>query len=539
VIAGAAVLAWAAGAKNSATTDEPYHVLASWSHVVEGKADLNSDKPPLPKLFAGLALAPLRLRGTTLPPVARLGALPVETRRFLYENTRPSATILAAARAPQVVFLVALLWGAWAWGRELWGEAGGLLALVALASQPLLLGHAPLVHSDVAAAATTLLALWALFRWKKGWRHGWVVFGLLLGLALLAKFSGLALVPLGALLIAVGSRARERAPRLLRYAAACALAVLVVIAGYAPEMRKTTREEERATIDTIAGQWTGTGRTASRLQAVAEVSPALAHYGLGLLHVYETDRHGQGVNYFFGRTSREGSLLYFPVALLVKLTLPFLGLFALAAAFKGRRWTSTDLFLLLPAGLLLLAALGSRYNIGARHLLPIVPLLAIFTGQLAASLSRPARAGALVALALSPLLAFPHDIAHFSLLAGGKGASILEDSNLDWGQDWRRLAERAARERWAPLAYVYIGPAYPGADLPGSRDWVNDPEPPRRGFYAVSRYAEDVGPAALTDAGAPSNAELLTRLLEVLHTRGRVAARIDGSITVYELGGGS
>ena len=535
--AAAVLLAAAAGWENSATTDEPYHLLASYAHVVEGKADLNSDKPPLTKLLAGLALAPLHLRGTEHPPVARLASLPEETRRFLYQNTRPPRTILAAARAPQLLFLVALLWGVHLWGRELWGAEGALLALVAVAAQPLLLGHAPLVQTDVAAAGAFLWALYALHRWVRGREQGWIVFGLLLGLALIAKFSCLWLIPVGLLLLLLESGRAEIAGRLLRFAFACALAILVALAGYAPALRHTTPPEEDGTITVVAAQWPGTERAARALRRLALVSPAAAHYGLGLLHVYETDRRGQGINYFLGKTTREGSWLYFPVALLVKLTVPFLALLVLTAVAKGRRWTRPDAFLLVPAGLTLLVAVGARYNIGARHVLPIVPLLALFGGQLAGRLLPPLRAALLVSFAVPPLLFFPHYISHFNLLAGGPdgGARILTDSNLDWGQDWLRLAERARREGWTPMTYVYVGTAFPGYDLVGARDFVNDPAPPSPGFYAVSSFAERVGPDYLAYLGAGDRAALLRWLLAHLGAKSRVVGRVGTTITVREL----
>jgi hypothetical protein len=273
------------------------------------------------------------------------------------------------------------------------------------------------------------------------------------------------------------------------------------------------------------------------LTHLSYVAPPLAHYGLGLLHVYETDRHGQGVNFFMGRTSTTGSPFYFPLALLVKLTVPLLAALIATAALKGAGWTRIDTFLLLPAALLVVAALGSRYNIGARHLLPVVPLLAVFGGQLATWLSRTARAGLLALSAAPAFLAFPHYIAHFNLLAGGSrnGARLLNDSNLDWGQDWHRLAERARREGWSPLSYVYIGPAWPGSELPGARDWINEPAPPRQGFYALSSYAEHVGPDALAYMGAPDRGDAVRRLTSILKEHGAVVDRIGNSITVWKL----
>jgi 4-amino-4-deoxy-L-arabinose transferase-like glycosyltransferase len=82
-------------------------------------------------------------------------------------------------------FLVLLLTTTWLWARRLLpSEGAALLAVVLTVSVPPVLGHAALASLDVAAAATTLLALYALQRWLVSARlSDAVFFGLASGVA--------------------------------------------------------------------------------------------------------------------------------------------------------------------------------------------------------------------------------------------------------------------------------------------------------------------------------------------------------------------
>src|SRR5580698_9074684 len=86
-------------------------------------------------------------------------------------------------------------------------------------------------------------------------------------------------------------------------------------------------------------------------------------------------------SYFFGKVYTHGVWYYFPVVLLIKSTLGFLGLLllAVAAVIAGwfRRWREI-LFLTGPPGIYLFVAMTSHLNIGARHILPVWVFLGVF-----------------------------------------------------------------------------------------------------------------------------------------------------------------
>lgn len=537
VIAAAVLAAGAAGWNNSATADEPYHTLAAWVYVHDGHADLNPEHPPLAKLLAGLPLQSLGLRGPAGKPVERLGDLTLAVRRFLYANTSDSQTILRLARLPGLAFLAALLVGTWLWARLAWGGKGGLLALVALAGQPLVLGHAAVVHTDVAAAATWVWTGFLLHRWLRGWRWGWAAVGAAVGVALAVKFSAVYLVALVTASVLL-TAARRRSWRLAASLAGTgAVALVVVLACTWPAVRNVDAIEHAATVEAFLGHWKGTAETAQALKHLGRISVAAAHWGLGLAYVRFNNQAGQGVNFLCGEVSTQGFPLYFPIALALKTSLPFLlaALWGAVAAFVRRDALSR--VLVAVVGFYLLVSLGSSYNIGARHLLPILPALALVAAGGLATWTRPARLVAALALASSAVLAFPHYIAHFSALVGGArgGSHCLADSNLDWGQDWRRVGSLARLHGWAPMAFLYLGAADPSADVPGAVDGRAVPSGIAPRYVAVSGFVETLGVAYLQAFGEVQQAEMVERALRVLHERGTVVADVGHTITVYRL----
>ena len=96
-----------------------------------------------------------------------------------------------------------------AWARARAGDGAGLLALTLYAFDPNMLAHGQLVTTDVYAAGSITMALFAF--WRLLTVGGWwwtIATGLALGLALLAKYTALALVPLF-VVIALAVQRRE------------------------------------------------------------------------------------------------------------------------------------------------------------------------------------------------------------------------------------------------------------------------------------------------------------------------------------------
>ena len=201
--------------------------------------------------------------------------------------------------------------------------------------------------------------------------------------------------------------------------------------------------------------------------------------------------------------------------------------------------------LLLPVGVLLLASIGTSYNIGVRHLLPVYPFLALAGAGMLARARRGYRGHAAVWLAVAlPFLSaieitriHPHELSYFNPLTGGpeRGKKILSDSNVDWGLDLKRLAAELGRRGQSSPTVVYFG----GDDTlyrVGVPDFVTEPVV-RGTLVAVSAFYLAEGPAYLRYHGARDVAAALERLLAEIAARGHSAGRVGHSIELFELGG--
>jgi hypothetical protein len=125
------------------------------------------------------------------------------------------------------------------------------------------------------------------------------------------------------------------------------------------------------------------------------------------------------------------------------------------------------------ATILVFSCAYSNINIGVRHVLVLYPLLAVGAAaatrvlwQRAAAMAGPARRalqGAIAALLLwqlaTPVYSYPDYLAYFNFIAGDHPEEILVDSDLDWGQDLRRLSQELARRRVPRLYLAYRGTA--------------------------------------------------------------------------------
>jgi hypothetical protein len=159
-----------------------------------------------------------------------------------------------------------------------------------------------------------------------------------------------------------------------------------------------------------------------------------------------------GASYLFGEVREMGWRHYYLVTLAVKVPLAFWLVMALRAALR-RRIPSAGRDWVLPAAavaFLVIASLGSTRNLGIRYVLPIAPLAIVWISGLAEG-DRRARWlawGGLAAHVLAVASIHPYELSYFNTLAGGPigGRRILADSNLDWAQGLKPLAD-LQRER--------------------------------------------------------------------------------------------
>jgi len=539
---------------DSLSADEPVHILSGWLEVSGRNAIVNIEHPPVAKMLAGLALHSLSM--PPAPANVPMGARFTEFgHAFLFQNSVSPDAIAAAARAPFLGVLALLLLMVFAGAAVRYGPAAALFALALVALDPNFVAHAGVVHTDVGAALgflAAVLAAEAAHRRPTAIRLA--AASLALGLALATKFSAILLLPILLLQSLIAARREARPGRaaglaILRFAGISAGALLVVLAIYAPLTARMDPEQQRGVIhEMVAGR--GAPRLSAAIESLVQFSRPLAHYLGGLASVIRQSAVGGGVNYLFGRTSVHGFPLYFFVAFAVKSTIAFLVVTAVVLLSFSRRpriFADEARLFLLPVGVLFLSSIGSAYNIGIRHMLPVYPFLALCGAAVfaRAASSEPARRRVgLVAAALTvlPLLSagellriHPHELSYFNVLAGGPegGRRILSDSNVDWGLDLKRLARELARRRAKSPTIVYFG----GDDVlfrTGVPDFAADPRI-RPGLVAISAFHLAVGPAFHDYHGDHHLAAALRSLNAEIASRGRPAGRVGYSMYLFEL----
>lgn len=414
------------------TYDEPVHLSAGYTDLVDGRYRLNAmDHPPLGEMWAALPLLGRRLDRFSAHPAWLEGQVYHFGDLFLYHNRVAPGVLLGAARTWSLVtltFLVALALVFWAWRLE--GPAAGWGAAAALGFCVPWFSNAALVTTDASSAALFFAACAALAVPRRT-AASWALAGMATGAALAAKFNMILLPALVGFALVTESRAeKSRRARAQDIILALSLAAFVLAAVYR---------------FSFVGLWAeGLSATLSRLSS------------------------GRSA-YLHGSFSTDGWWWYFPAAFLLKTPLALLLLGGLGVYAALRRPRAEAAWLLIPPAGYFVAALTSKTQIGYRHLLPVYPFLCLWAGLGAAWLWKRGLAfrialGVLgVWLAGSVVSNSPYSLAYFNELALGRGDRWLSDSNLDWGQDLPALARELAARGNPPVVLSYFGAGDPEA----------------------------------------------------------------------------
>lgn len=505
------------------TWDEPEHLAAGIELLDRGRYEYDTEHPPIGRILMALGpyLAGARSWGTPPPDGVQEGV------DILYRSGHYDE-YLTLARLGMMPFFVLLLLAMWVWARQVAAtEREALLAVLMLVSVPPILGHAALAALDVAAAATTLLALYWLQRWivSGRWRDA-ALFGLTTGLAVGTKFSSIPFIALGLVVLAAsrlvlrgidrgtartaGPAAGGAAARIGGLSLALVLLCVPIVLAYGIHTADPRRVNQRFDW-AMSYLFHGHGWVYETATAVAASLPRafkLLVEGVVSLKAHNDTGH---VSFLLGRVQLHGWWYFYLVALAAKTPLPLLLTGPVGLGFMARdAWREGDAWRLAPpllfVTLLIFASAYSHINIGIRHVLILYPLLALGAGYLLARAWRALATAASVPLANAgravivvlvgwqvSLLwtTYPDYLAYFNETVSNP-QRVLVDSDLDWGQDLRRL-ERALME----LKVKNLSLAYQG-----TADLAREPLPPftrllpgkpAKGWVAITALAREHG----------------------------------------------
>jgi hypothetical protein len=445
------------------TIDEPDNLAAGLEYLSTGRYLYEDVHPPLARLLG--AIGPF-LAGERFHPGPNAYR---EGYRILGTGAHYDR-ILALGRAGMLPFFWIGSLVVYLWGRRAGGPAAGLLATLLFTTIPPVLALSGILNTDAALCAMTgAAALGALWWAESPDLRRSIGLGVLLGLAAVSKFSAIPFLAAGcALMCAVWLLAEDRSPQWLAREAWARRRAIGVAVGVAALVI-----------------WAVYGFSFARVEFLHLRLPA-PRFFTGIRAVMEHNRRGHPA-YLLGKRSANGFWYYFPTVLAVKTPLALWALLLAGVPLlaRSRHRLQVCLALAFSAGVLLVS-MRSHINLGIRYILPVYIGLSVAGGCVAA-LAR----GRLAMIAVAALIAWqvasgdlqhPDYLAYTNEIAGAHPERFVADSDLDWGQDMKRLGaflERAGADRvtFSPFNRTY---ALPVAVSPAN------PDGPSKGWNAVS-----------------------------------------------------
>ena len=459
---------------DSVSWDESQHLYSGWLSWERGDFGYNPEVPPLIKMWDAIPLLhrDIKAPAYTGDPFKKEGF--VLGQRFLAANGIDRTLIPARIMASLLTVLLAIT--IFFCTTEMFGRNAALFALLLFCFDPNFLAHGAFVTTDIGASLTMLASIYAFYRYVKlPSVPRMIAVGLAVGLTMTAKFTGIFILPLLCLIAVIDLWQSKRAGRSSESASArqmgVALAAALVIglgcvwaiyhfryaARPAPLQLNPTSEQYLQQLTSPLSRFVMT--TLSSLH----VLPEAYIYGLADTKISAGDLP----SYFFGKTYSGASHWYFPAALLIKSTLPFLILLGvtIAVVFRGG-WSARReiVFLAIPPAFLFVLSSSSDLGIGYRHLLPMFPMLYILVAGCATYLvSRNTKyaygfAALLLWQVITTIAAQPGRLAYANEAWGGPSKThlYLSDSNVDWGQQLKAVKRYLDTHPSQPCYFAYF-----------------------------------------------------------------------------------
>jgi len=472
-------------------------------------------------------------------------------RELLFRNGNDADKIIFWARLPMILIMILLGFYVFKWARELYGNKAGIIALFLYSFSPTFLAHGRLVTTDIGAAAAFFIATYYIIKWlQDSTKKNLIIAGIVFGLALLTKFSLVLLIPYFIVITLLWMIINKDWKPMFGLILIGIIAMALVYPLYLFHTWNYPMEKQIA--DANHNLATYGNRLLADPVLWMNTQTILRPYGqffTGLLMVIQR-ASGGNTAYFMGEISNVAWPLYFPIVFLIKVPLTLLILMALAllsfsltkvrtpktktgvlsllrikSGFFKKYFVEISLFIFL--GIYWYTSITSNLNIGVRHVLPIFPIIYILiAGQISKWIRMP-QGPILEKIKLTPkklfvsvkmttkayfklclkyliliilllwyasgvIRIYPHFISYFNESVGGpsQGYKYVTDSNLDWGQDLKRLAQYVEENKIRTIYVDYFG----GDDLTYRLDdrynpWWGDRNPnelPANSWLAIS-----------------------------------------------------
>ncbi len=494
------------------TIDEPFHIAAGMEWLDRGIYRYEHQHPPLARILVALGPYINGLRSFGKEQAVEEGTAILFTGGRYWDN-------LALARLGTLPFLILSAALIYLWGRRWFGRMAGLSAVFLFLQYPPVLGHAGLATTDMACTAAVVFLLYRFFLFIElpGMRQSiWLAVSL--AFAVLAKFSAL-LFALPCMAAAWAYlyftkpekiRAAFRPPySRKRFPVIFLVAFFLVWAGYrfSLEPLLSTQGTFHLAVKQKLSSYPVVGPIAYSFLLHVPIPCHEIISGLHNLAIHQQSGHPA---FFLGEYRLNGWYSYFPVLLVLRTPLGFLLLFVpgIVLAYTCRKSSPyTAIFTFLFPAVILAVCLPSRINIGFRHVLPLVPFMALACGYVASFVWQKRKTAGRLAVILCLAAAMGESIAHhpdylayFNPLAGQHPENIVCDSDLDWGQDLHRLSARLSALGRPRVGVCYFG-NFPLEKSGLTNYYVLSADQPVSGYVAVSAFCLHNAFGSPTDYG--------------------------------------
>ena len=515
VVLVALILAVTSLWNDSFIVDEIPHVGAGYSYITRGDMRLNPEHPPLAKDIAGLALSLLPINQAAFSTQYWTSDINGQWnfgRTLIFNQTNNVDLVTRTAKTVMLLFFLLSVLLIYQWTNEKYGAKAAFIATLLFSFSPTVMAHSRFVTTDMPALFGVLLGAYFFIKFLEKPVHGRFWFAVLaFGVAQLTKFSAVLLAPLFILMTIVWIAAnfkslRSAATLFIRSILLMATGIILVVwpvyalhtMNYPPEKQKT---------DTTYNLGSYGNRLVADPVVWASDKPVirpLAYYATGILMVNQRSIGGN-TTFFLGEVRNFAWKKYFPIVYAIKEPLSFwlltiVVLLYLAIKIKFsipvdkrlrksfihslQNWTKTyfvEFSMLLWIAMYWYLSIKANLNIGVRHLLPTYGFVFILlAGQLVRIAYRIKNKELGIrnkfnktiihnSIFIIPLLlgwyiyenisVYPYYLTYFNQVAGGSkgGHQYVVDSNLDWGQDLRRLSTWVEENNVNKISLDYFG----------------------------------------------------------------------------------
>jgi 4-amino-4-deoxy-L-arabinose transferase-like glycosyltransferase len=456
-------LTFSAARTISLTWDEPSFIVSGYSYLDNKEFKLSPDNPPLMQVLTALPLRFLDLQSPDYSHEDYRSNSRVQFANLFFENNVNKfheMTILSRLPVHLLFVLLVIMTGLFV--KKIAGLIPSIIASVLVSFSPTLLAHGQLATTDFGCTVFMFISVYTFYlAVHAGNNKRWVICGIVTGLAFLTKYTALLLVPIFIIFTLyeiifnkICNKALFRGIIILVF-----FILLVLSLGY-------------------------------------KFTPWLYVSGISQIYV----RNNPDAYYYLFGNVLDGAVWYYYFAVfLAKTPVATLLLLAISAYVSVRYKFDRDIiiYFLVPVGVIMFVCAFDTHNLGIRRVLPMYPFLFSFISCTynhinADNLKKTIFSTFLAWNIITTIIAYPHYISFFNIAVGGSnnGPNLLEDSNLDWGQDLPALVEwQKNNYPDEPINIAYFGAINPRLYGLTFRQ-ISEEEllNPRYGIYAISAH---------------------------------------------------